>query len=240
MRHGLVAPAGHATAYVSLDIVQHDEEQYMTKRMTRLVAAAAVALGVAQSGCAMFGGPPTPSPNNPMNTGRVPTARKFAPDQDAEKRAKLPDGSLAAEAAMISVDANEVCFDLVIRTTGERDDMVSPNSWQITLEGTGPSYSTQDFVLRSTHAIEARTYANKGNSLLGLAAQACQLSGKCSEDAANKAIYSGQKFVALTGGGVICYQNQFKPTTNYARLRMEDRRAQSNPFAERTFVWEFR
>lgn len=175
-----------------------------------------------------------------MNTGRVPSARKFAPDNDSEKRAKLPEGSLAAEAAMLSVDANEVCFDLILRTTGERDDMVSPNSWQITLEGTGPSYRTQDFVLRSTRAVEARTYANKGNALLGLAAQACELAGKCSEEAANKAIYSGQKFVALTGGGVICYQNPFKSTTNYARLRLEDRRTESNPFAERVFVWEFR
>lgn len=91
-----------------------------------------------------------------MNTGRVPSARKFAPDQDAEKRAKLPD------------------------------------------------------------------------------------SGKCSEESANKAIYSGQKFVALTGGGVICYPNLFTPTTSYARVRMEDRRAQSHPFVERVFVWEFR
>lgn len=207
---------------------------------TFVAAGALAALGcVAPGGCALFG-PPTPSPNNPMNTGRVPTARKFAPDSSAEKRANLPEGSLAAEAAMVSVDPNEVCFELVLRTTGERDDMVSPNSWQITLEGTGPDYRTQDFTLKSTRAVEARSYAEKGNRLLGLAAQACELAGKCSEAATNKAIYSGNKYVALTGGGIICYANPFKPTTNYARIRLEDRRAASNAFIEREFVWEFR
>lgn len=191
-------------------------------------------------GCALFNPNPTPSPNNPVNTGRVPTARKFAPDTDAEKRAKLPEGSLAAEAAMVSVDPNEVCFELVLRTTGERDDMVSPNSWQITLEGTGPSYRTQDFTLRSTRAVEVRSYAEKGNQFLGLAAQACQLAGKCSDESVNKAIYSGNKYVALTGGGIICFANPFKPTTNYARLRLEDRRTETRNFVERIFVWEFR
>ncbi len=210
-----------------------------SRRILQLGAGLALGL-LYTAGCAMFDSNPVPSPNNPMNTGRVPTARKFAPDPDAEKRAKLPEGSLAAEAAMLSVDANEVCFELVLRSTGERDDMVSPNSWQITLEGTGPSYRTQDFVLKSTRAIEARTYSEKGNAILGLAAQACELAGKCSETAVNKAIYSGHKSVALTGGGIICYANPFKPTTNYARLRLEDRRAESNQLAERVFVWEFR
>lgn len=195
---------------------------------------------LATGGCALFNSTPTPSPNNPMNTGRVPTARKFAPDPDAERRAKLPEGSLAAEAAMVSVDANEVCFELILRSTGTRDDMVSPNSWQITLEGTGPSYRSQDFVLKSTRAVEARTYSEKGNAILGLAAQACELAGKCSETAVNKAIYSGHQSVALTGGGIICYHNPFTATTNYARLRLEDRRTESNQLAERVFVWEFR
>jgi hypothetical protein len=147
---------------------------------------------------------------------------------------------LAAEAAMVSLDPNEVCFELTIRTTGERDDMVSPQSWQITMEGTGPSYRSQDFQLRSTRAVEVRSYADKGNKFLGLAAQACQLAGKCSDEATNKAIYSGDKRAALTGGGIICYQNMFKPSTDYVRLRMEDKRAESNSFAERIFVWEFR
>ena len=215
----------------------------MMRRRTPLLACtlAGLALGsLAGSGCALFNSNPTPSPNNPMNTGRVPTARKFATDPDTERRAKLPDGSLAAEAAMLSVDPSEVCFDLVLRSTGERDDMVSPNSWQITLEGTGPSYRTQDFVLKGTRAVEVRTYSEKGNSLLGLAAQACELAGKCSEAAVNRAIYSGQKFVALTGGGVVCFANPFKETTNYARLRLEDKRTENNALAERVFVWEFR
>jgi hypothetical protein len=191
------------------------------------------------SGCFMMG-PPTPSPNNPMNTGRVPSGRKFGPAQDVEKRNKLPIGSLAAEVEMISVDANEICFDLILRTTGERDDMVSPKSWQITIEGSGPGFRTQDFVLKSTHAVEVRSYAEKGNQLLGLAAQACQLAGKCSDDATNKAIYSGNKYAALTGGGVICYANPLKPTSDYVRMRLEDQRAQSSGFPEREFVWEFR
>lgn len=207
---------------------------------TRTVAGAlALALvGSVGGGCALF--ETGPSANNPMNTGRVPTARKFAPDHDAEKRANLPDGSLAAEATMVSVDPAEVCFELVLRTTGERDDMVSPKGWQITIEGTNPSYRTEDYVLKSTREVEARSYSQKGNKLLGLAAQACQLAGKCSDEATNKAVYSGMKFVALTGGGVICYANPFKPTTSYVRLRLEDRRAESNKFAERIFVWEFR
>jgi hypothetical protein len=52
------------------------------------VTAAAVAamLGAAAGGCALLGGPPTPSPNNPMNTGRGPSARKLAPDNDSEVR----------------------------------------------------------------------------------------------------------------------------------------------------------
>ena len=152
-------------------------------------AAAALAGTMGAIGSMLLGGclmmESTPSPNNPMNTGRVPTARKFAPAPEAEKRSRLPQGSLAAEAAMLSVDANEVCFELVLRTTGERDDMVSPNSWQITMEGTGPSYSSQDFTLKSTRAIEVRSFADKGNKLLGLAAQACELAGKCSEEATN-------------------------------------------------------
>jgi hypothetical protein len=192
-------------------------------------------------GCALFStGPAAPSPNNPLNTGRVPSARKFAPDRDAEKRHDLPEGSLAAEATMVSLNPSEVCFELVVRTTGERDDMASPQSWQITMEGTGPDYKSQDFQLRSTRAVEVRSYADKGNKFLGLAAQACQLSGKCSEEATNKAIYSGNKRAALTGGGVICFPNMFKPSTDYVRLRMEDKRAESHGYAERVFTWEFR
>lgn len=210
------------------------------KARTSLTMAGALLVlgGVANGGC--FLTETTPSPNNPLNSGRVPTARKFAPDHEAEKRYQLPDGSLAAEAAMLSLDPNEICFELVLRTSGERDDMVSPNSWQITMEGTGPDYHSQDFTLKSTRAVEARSYADKGNKLLGLAAQACELAGKCSEEATNKAVYSGNKYVALTGGGVICFANPLKPTTNYVRLRLEDRRVESRGFAERVFVWEFR
>jgi hypothetical protein len=206
----------------------------------RITVVAAALMSLA-SGCATEGtGTPDLSPNNPVNTGRVPSARKFAPDREAEKRHRLPEGSLASEAAMVSVDPKDVCFDLIIRTTGERDDMVNPQSWQITMEGTGPSYRTQDFELRSTHAVEVRSYADKGNKFLGLAAQACQLAGKCSEEAANKAIYSGDKSAALTGGGVICFPNMLAPTTNYVRVRMQDKRAESGGYAQRVFVWEFR
>lgn len=181
-----------------------------------------------------------PSQKNPMNTGRVPSGKKFAPDQSAEKRYKLPDGSLSAEASMVSVDAAEICFELTLRTTGERDDMVSPKEWQITLEGADPDFRTQDFVLKSTRAVEVRSYAEQGNQILGLAAQACNLAGKCSDESTNKAIYSGRKYVTLTGGGIICYQNMLKPTTAYVRMRLEDQRVPSNGFAEREFTWEFR
>lgn len=61
--------------------------QDITMRRTRVTAAAVAAmLGAAAGGCALLGGPPTPSPNNPMNTGRVPSARKLAPDNDSEVR----------------------------------------------------------------------------------------------------------------------------------------------------------
>ncbi len=182
----------------------------------------------------------TPSPNNPMNTGRVPSAKKFAADQKAEKRYQLPDGSLSSEALMVSLDANEICFELTLRTVGERDDMVSPKEWQITLEGAEPDFSTQDYVLKSTRAVEARTYSAQGNQVLGLVAQACNLAGKCSDEATNKAIYSGHKAVTLTGGGIICFQNMLKPSTAYVRLRLEDQRVPSNGFADRKYVWEFR
>jgi hypothetical protein len=217
-------------------------EGNMTSHQTSL-RSVAIALLFGLGGCAAGNqGPAAPdlSPNNPLNTGRVPGARKFFADRGAEKRHRLPEGSLAAEAAMVQVDKENICFDLTIRTTGERDDMVSPTSWQITMEGTGPSYRTQDFQLRSTHAIEVRSYADKGNKFLGLAAQACELAGKCTEQAANKAIYSGDQRAALTGGGVVCFPNLLQPTTNYVRIRMEDKRAESDGFAQRVFVWEFR
>ena len=206
---------------------------------TQIGIAAAMGLLSIAGGCALLT-ETVPSPNNPLNTGRIPSARKFAPDRDAEKRHNLPEGSLAAEATMVSLDPTEVCFELIIRTTGERDDMVSPQSWQITMEGTSPDYRSQDFRMRSTRAVEARSYTEKGNRLLGIAAQACQLAGKCSDEATNKAIYSGDSRAALTGGGVICYPNMLKPTTDYVRVRMEDKRVESHGFAERIFVWEFR
>lgn len=214
----------------------------MTRNQTSLRSTAAVALLLGLTGCATTEGAAAPdlSPNNPINTGRVPGARKFFADRGAEKRHRLPEGSLASEAAMVSIDPQNICFDLTIRTTGERDDMVSPQSWQITMEGTGPSYRTQDFQLRSTHAVEVRSYADKGNKFLGLAAQACELAGKCTEQAANKAIYSGDQRAALTGGGVVCFPNMLTPTTNYVRVRMQDKRAESDGFAQRVFVWEFR
>ena len=201
---------------------------------------AGLALGsLAGSGCALFNSNPTPSPNNPMNTGRVPTARKFATDPDTERRPsyRRQPGSRSGDAPSIPARSASTwsCAPPANATTWSRR---TPG--RITLEGTGPSYRTQDFVLRARAPSRFAPTPRRANSLLGLAAQACELAGKCSEAAVNRAVYSGQKFVALTGGGVICFANPFKETTNYARLRLEDKRTENNALAERVFVWEFR
>lgn len=211
----------------------------MTTKHKLLVCTGLVAglHGLLATGCASG-----PAPYNPLNTGRVSSARKFSADGRGESRNGLPTGTLAAEAMILSLSETEVCFDLTLRTTGAREDLTNPQGWRIKLAGENPDFETEDFSVRALRAVEAQRYAAQGNKLLTLAAQACQLAGKCSQEAVDRATWSGDRTVLLSGGGMVCFENQgrIRPSTDIVKLYLDDQRAEWQQRTRHSFRWEFR
>lgn len=99
-------------------------------------------------------------------SGRGTTGKRFAASRPVEQRLGLL-GSLAAEESLVVMDPGPICFDVVLRTTSQSPDLTGPRNWHIRRIGESPDFET---------------YFRRGNELLSLAAQVCQLAGKCNDE----------------------------------------------------------
>lgn len=206
-----------------------------------LRARLALILGVLLLG-AGFGCASGPNPHNPLVSQRLPSGKRFAESRGAERRHGLPDGVLGAEASLISLDANHVCFDVILRTTNLRPELTDPRNWRALLIGETPDFESQEVDVQGISAVRSERYVWRGHELVALAAQACQLAGTCDDERVNKATWSGPQLEVLTGGGMVCFPTAGRvlPSTDVLVLRLDDMRSPRSARVRYDLRWEFR
>ena len=160
---------------------------------------------------------------SPLTTGQVAPNRRQAPAQREEARAGLRPGTLATEASLQSMTAQEVCFDLTLRTTAERAALAEPGGWQIGLRSE-PVAAFQPAAVRAARAVTQKKLPSLNSG--GQNGSALGTFGTALADV-----------TVLTGGGTVCFASG-EALTAVRTLSLELTDAPTS-FGQRRALFEF-
>lgn len=160
---------------------------------------------------------------SPLTTGQIAPNRRQAPARREETRAGLRPGTLASEASLQSMTAQEVCFELTLRTTAERPGLAEPGGWQIGLRSE-PPVPFQPVVVRAPRAVTTKKLPSLNSG--GQNGSALGTFGTALADV-----------TVLTGGGTVCFASG-EALTAVRALSLELTDAPTS-FGQRRAVFEF-
>lgn len=161
---------------------------------------------------------------NPLQAGgAVPQNRQVSHDRLDERTYGLPPGTLTSEGSMISMDAREVCFQVVLRTVGQRADLANPQSWRVFLRGL-PEFEDMNPVFKAVTPPQAAEMQGMVTQHATEQQRICDNYGNCVNRSIQRSYTTPAMVTVIAGGGTVCFagQGRINPGTRELALYLDD------------------
>ena len=165
---------------------------------------------------------------HPLIAGGVQQNSDHSPEYQRERQNGIQPGSLTSDASLVAMTEQEVCFQVVLRTTGDRPDLAEPRSWRVFLRGE-PKFEDMGPVFKES-APQTQVQVN-GIVVDQVTEQEriCDAYGaNCYTRNITRSIQRPTVVTIITGGGVVCFQNHgnLGRQTSHLTLHLDDPRTE--------------
>jgi hypothetical protein len=180
----------------------------------------------------------TTNMSNPLVGGTLQQNKILLPDRKLESENGMQPGSLVQEASLTVLDAEKVCFDLVMQVDGAHVNLASPQAWTASMNGdpffdeTPPSFSEAKEHKHDVRAGETVARTASMQKICDENAEKCVT--KTRVDAKAKSVNVN----VSTGQGTVCFANKGRVTkkTRELTLTLQDPTSGSHNLV---FRWQF-
>jgi hypothetical protein len=160
---------------------------------------------------------------NPVVSKQVPSNSIQFPNGYAESAHGLPTGTLTDEAALLSVDDNQICFKLTLRSDGARADLAKPAGWRVFLRGK-PEFEDMAPQITEDGDVEESTMQGFEDLSSATQQQICDDQGHCYNRSITTSTRVPADIKVVKGSSKVCFVNKghLTATTEEITLHLDD------------------
>ena len=165
---------------------------------------------------------------HPLVAGGVQQNSEQSQEYQRERINGIQPGSLTSEASLVAMTEQETCFQVVLRTTGDRADLAEPRSWGVFLRGE-PKFEDMGPVFKDS-APQTQVQVN-GVVVDHITEQEriCDAYGaNCYTRNITRSVQRPTTVNLITGGGTVCFNNHgnLGRQTSHLTLHLDDPRTE--------------
>jgi hypothetical protein len=165
---------------------------------------------------------------HPMIAGGVQQNSEQSQEYQRERINGIQPGSLTSEASLVAMTEQEACFQVILRTTGDRADLAEPRSWRVFLRGE-PKFEDMGPVFKDS-APQTQLQVN-GVVVDHVTEQEriCDAYGaNCYTRNITRSVQRPTTVNLITGGGTVCFNNHgnLGRQTSHLTLHLDDPRTE--------------
>lgn len=165
---------------------------------------------------------------HPLVFGGVQQNSEHSQEYQRERINGIQPGSLTSDGSLVAMNEQEACFQVVLRTTGDRADLAEPRNWRVFLRGE-PKFEDMGAIFKES-APQTQIQVN-GIVVDHVTEQEriCDAYGaNCYTRNITRAIQRPTVVTIITGGGIVCFANHgnLSRNTSHLSLYLDDPRTE--------------
>lgn len=165
---------------------------------------------------------------HPLIAGGVQQNSEHSQEYQRERINGIQPGSLTSDGSLVAMNEQETCFQVVLRTTGDRPDLAEPRNWRVFLRGE-PKFEDMGAIFKEAAPLTQVQVNGIVVDHVTEQERICDAYGaNCYTRNITRAIQRPTTVTIITGGGIVCFANHgnLGRQTSHLTLYLDDPRTE--------------